>query len=251
LLDVPLERVRGVTADEQPVRLELVREGPQLEAGSMLLRRQRGSLLVSVEHAAGLSDVRTLVLLEGTLLRGARGLRARLPSDFDQRSQGLAFSCGFSGERGGRREAAALVRGPAAGGGFGRSRAALLARRRGLGRIGPRLARPVSCRYARASERGSQPISSRRRALRKGGGAVPQARRRARHASGRAGLRGLALSALVLGSFGALKAKTGWFFIVPASVACFVLAARRAARSLGAGLPHAVPQRGSGPARGP
>jgi hypothetical protein len=95
--------VRRARADALPVRLELLREAPDQPPASMVLRRARGHLLVSVERTGGARDVETLVRLDGRLHRGTRGVRARLPADFDRRPEGIPFACGFEGERAGER----------------------------------------------------------------------------------------------------------------------------------------------------
>lgn len=97
VLDAPLERRRRAVADALPVRLEMLREGPRDAQATMIVRRRGSELALSVESTGGLSDVRALALIEGRVFRGARGLRVRLPRDFDARREGIEFSCGFTG----------------------------------------------------------------------------------------------------------------------------------------------------------
>lgn len=104
LVDAALERVRSASVGDVTTRLELLREGPRAEPATMLVRRRGSSLLVSVESPGGLADVRTLVTLDGRVEHGARGVRVRLPRDFDQRAGGVPFTCGFFGSRDGERE---------------------------------------------------------------------------------------------------------------------------------------------------
>jgi len=102
LLDAPLERVRRLELGSHALRVPLLREAPGAAPATMLVRRHRGSLLVSVERGAAIAGLRTHVLLEGQLHHGARGVRVRLPRDFDQRAEGLEFCCGFEGRLDGR-----------------------------------------------------------------------------------------------------------------------------------------------------
>jgi glycerophosphoryl diester phosphodiesterase len=104
LVDAALVRVRSASASDVTTRLELLAEGPRAEPATMLVRRRGSALLVSVETPGGLADVRTIVSVDGRVEHGARGVRARLPRDFDQRAAGVPFTCGFTGMRDGRRE---------------------------------------------------------------------------------------------------------------------------------------------------
>lgn len=103
LFDAPLERQRRALADALPVRLSMLREAPDDADATMVVRRRGSELLVSVERTGGLSDVRALACLDGRVVTGARGLRIRLPRDFDARLEGVRFSCGFHGMSAGER----------------------------------------------------------------------------------------------------------------------------------------------------
>lgn len=98
LLDVPLKRVRTAIADVIAVRLSMLRESAGDAPASMTLRRHHEHLLVSIESTGGWKDARTIVHLDGRFHYGGRGVRVALPSDFDRREHGLAFSCGMQAE---------------------------------------------------------------------------------------------------------------------------------------------------------
>lgn len=95
LLDAPLVRARAVFADDQAVRLPLLRESPEDSEASMILRRRGRHLFVSIENPGGLPDARTIVNVDGRFHHGGRGVRVLLPEDFDRRPGGIAFSCGI------------------------------------------------------------------------------------------------------------------------------------------------------------
>jgi glycerophosphoryl diester phosphodiesterase len=95
MLDAPLKRTRTAIADVIARRLKMLRESPRDAEASMTIRRHRQHLLVSIESSGGWKDARTIVYLDGRFLYGGRGLRAVLPPDFDQRREGIAFSCGM------------------------------------------------------------------------------------------------------------------------------------------------------------
>jgi glycerophosphoryl diester phosphodiesterase len=97
LLDAPLHRVRCVRADESARRLVLLEERPGDRPASITLRRQGRELLLALENEGGLEAPHLIATLEGHLVRAGRGLRLRLPEDFDQRARGLAFNCGIEG----------------------------------------------------------------------------------------------------------------------------------------------------------
>lgn len=104
LLDAPLERVRTAIADGLPTRLTLLRESKSDGPATMLLRRRGANLLVSLESGFDPKLAHTVVFLDGRYFFGARGVRVPLPRDFDQRREGLRFSCGvFTLEDGERR----------------------------------------------------------------------------------------------------------------------------------------------------
>ncbi len=102
-LDAPLERRRTSVLDAVTRRLSMLRESPNDPPASMTLRRYRGYLLASIEDAGGLADPHTIVHLDGRTYHGGRGLRARLPEDFDARAEGVPFSCGMWAAKDGER----------------------------------------------------------------------------------------------------------------------------------------------------
>jgi len=101
LLDAPIRRVRTAVADGIARRLTLLAESPRDPAASMSLRRNGQHLLVEIENDGGLAEAHTIVHLAGETVRGGRGLRVRLPEDFDASAEGIAFSCGIEGTRDG------------------------------------------------------------------------------------------------------------------------------------------------------
>lgn len=103
LFDAPLARVRTLRADALTQRLVLLRESPRDPQASMTLRRHRRWLFASIENAGGSIDARAVLHLDGREYIGGRGVRAALPDDFDQRSNGISFSCGFVAMQGGER----------------------------------------------------------------------------------------------------------------------------------------------------
>jgi len=94
LLDAPLERVRTALADALATRLTLLRESKEDPPATMLLRRRGRSLFVSLESGVDPKSAHTVVYLDGEYSFGARGVRVPLPEDFDQRREGVRFSCG-------------------------------------------------------------------------------------------------------------------------------------------------------------
>lgn len=103
LLDAPLARVRTATADALAQRLTLLRESPGDAPASLVLRRRGRELFVAIENAGNLEDAHTIVFLDGRFHRGGRGVRARLPQDFDARREGVPFSCGIEASAAGER----------------------------------------------------------------------------------------------------------------------------------------------------
>lgn len=103
LLDAPLARVRTLRADALTQRLVLLRESPRDPVATMTLRRHRRWLFASIESSGGFDDPRAVLHLDGREYIGGRGVRAPLPDDFDQRPEGLAFSCGFVATKNGER----------------------------------------------------------------------------------------------------------------------------------------------------
>jgi glycerophosphoryl diester phosphodiesterase len=103
LLDVPLRRERRTLADGLARRLTLLAERPGDPPASLTLRREAGQLIVALENAGGLDDAHCVARLGGEVVRGGRGLRLSLPASFDQRPDGLPFSCGIEGKCDGER----------------------------------------------------------------------------------------------------------------------------------------------------
>ncbi len=99
LLDAPLERVRTAVADGLARRLWMLREHPAFPAASLNLRRQGRELIVQLEDVRGLVDPHVVVKLAGETVRGGRGVRLRLPAEFDRRSEGTPFTCGIEARR--------------------------------------------------------------------------------------------------------------------------------------------------------
>jgi len=102
LLDAPLTRVRLLRSDAVAQRLSLLAERPGDPPASMIVQQSRRDLLVSIESPGDLEDAHVLAHLAGHTARGGRGLRLRLPEDFEERAAGVAFSCGIEGRRGGK-----------------------------------------------------------------------------------------------------------------------------------------------------
>jgi hypothetical protein len=94
LLDAPLERVRRAVADGLPTRLVLLRESKSDGQATLLLRRRGRQIFVSLESGVDPRQAHTVVYLDGQYHFGARGVRVPLPEDFDQRREGVRFSCG-------------------------------------------------------------------------------------------------------------------------------------------------------------
>jgi glycerophosphoryl diester phosphodiesterase len=97
LLDAPIRRTRFAVADAIARRLTLLNESPRDAAATMNLRRHGAHILVEIENDGGLQEAHTVVHLAGETARGGRGLRARLPEDFDATPNGVPFSCGIEG----------------------------------------------------------------------------------------------------------------------------------------------------------
>ena len=96
-LDLTLRRVREAVLARTTLRLALLAEEPHQAPASLSLRRRGPDLLLAIENAGGLDDAHLLVHLDGHYRRAGRGLRLRLPADFDRRPEGVAFSAGFDG----------------------------------------------------------------------------------------------------------------------------------------------------------
>ncbi len=97
LLDAPLRRERVTTADGLSRRLMCLRDSPSEPQASLTLRRDRGSLLLSVEDPGPLDDPHVIARLDGETVRGGAGLRLQLPAGFDSLTRGIPFSCGIEG----------------------------------------------------------------------------------------------------------------------------------------------------------
>lgn len=92
LLDGPLERVRVVPADPLPLRVPLLSSGPHQLPRTLLVRRHRQQLLVSMEGARAWADLRLDVRVGDTVQSGARGVRVSLPPDWDLDADGIALA---------------------------------------------------------------------------------------------------------------------------------------------------------------
>jgi hypothetical protein len=103
LLDAPLVRTRTLVADALAQRVVLLKEAPAQGQATMTVRRHRGDLLVSIESPDGHRDARAIVRVEDRVVIGGRGVRVRLPADFDDRPEGIDFSCGFVAQQSGER----------------------------------------------------------------------------------------------------------------------------------------------------
>ncbi|MFT5285431.1 MAG: glycerophosphoryl diester phosphodiesterase [Planctomycetota bacterium] len=98
VLDAPLHRIRTIRATTETQRLPMLIEGLRAKPASMTVRREGNRLMLAVENPGGLEHPKVLVRLGAQQFRGNRGLALSLPVDFDQKTLGLAFSCGFEGE---------------------------------------------------------------------------------------------------------------------------------------------------------
>ncbi len=97
LLETTLRRVRQARADGRSQRVEMLRERPGQAAASMTVLRRVDSIVLRVENAGGLQDVRALARLDGQTWSGGAVVRIPLPAGFDDLKRGVAFSCGFWG----------------------------------------------------------------------------------------------------------------------------------------------------------
>jgi glycerophosphoryl diester phosphodiesterase len=97
VFDAPFARRRHAVADVITRRLSMLRESPGDSEASMTMRRRGRELHVAVENSGGLIEPRAWVRLEGEDRFGGRGVRLRLPEDFDRRIGGVDFACGFLG----------------------------------------------------------------------------------------------------------------------------------------------------------
>jgi glycerophosphoryl diester phosphodiesterase len=99
VLDAPLARVRTLALRPDALRLAMLRERPGDPSASMTLRRRGQELLAWVEDAGGLSDPQAICRIDSDVRTGGRGVRIRLPEDFDARPGGVAFALGFEGRQ--------------------------------------------------------------------------------------------------------------------------------------------------------
>ncbi|MEX1025569.1 MAG: glycerophosphodiester phosphodiesterase family protein [Planctomycetota bacterium] len=100
VFDAPLERIRHLRFDGRPVRLALLMERPDMEPSSLVVRTRGRDLLVEVEDAGGLEDVRAWVRVGFHVRRGGRGVRLPLDATFTDPDGSLPFSVGFQGRAG-------------------------------------------------------------------------------------------------------------------------------------------------------
>ena len=96
-LDAPLVRIRRAVLRTTSTRLLCLAEEPGGAVASLGLRRRGSELVLEIEHAGGLTEPHVAAVLDGELRIGTRGLRMRLPEDFDDRSEGTPFSAGVMG----------------------------------------------------------------------------------------------------------------------------------------------------------
>ncbi len=97
VLDAPIERIRRVVARDVAVRLEALRESPGQRPASFAMRRRGAELVCEIEDDGGLAEAQIHVHLDGETYPGSRGLRLRLPRDFDLRPEGLRFTVALTG----------------------------------------------------------------------------------------------------------------------------------------------------------
>lgn len=102
-IDAPLVRARTAVADTAPQRLFLLRDGPRDTPATLVLRRRAQHVTVALESPGRLHDPRVVVRLAGRTHAGARGVRVPLPDDFDERVDGVPFTCGLSAWQDGER----------------------------------------------------------------------------------------------------------------------------------------------------
>lgn len=97
LFDAPLVRRRIATADGLARRLEMLVEGPNDPTATIVLRRDGRDMILSLENPGELEDAHLVARLGSEVARGGRGLRLRLPHDFDDLPLGVPFTCGIEG----------------------------------------------------------------------------------------------------------------------------------------------------------
>ena len=96
-LEAPFHRLRELRLDGSTQRISMLREHPEDREATMTVRRRGRELLVALEGAGGLEDPSVIAHLCGRTHFGGRGLRLQLPADFDERPEGVPFSCGMTG----------------------------------------------------------------------------------------------------------------------------------------------------------
>jgi hypothetical protein len=97
--DATLHRVRSVALRDTALRLPLLAESPREPAASVNVRRSGRDLLVALENAGDLLDARLVVDLDGAQVHAPKGVRLRLPEDFERRPGGVPFAVGLEGRR--------------------------------------------------------------------------------------------------------------------------------------------------------
>jgi glycerophosphoryl diester phosphodiesterase len=97
VLDAPLVRRRVALARSVRMRHTCLAEAPGREPATFTLERRGRSLVVALESAAGLTDARVVVRLDGRTVHGASGVRLDLPRDFDAHRAGIDFSVAVLG----------------------------------------------------------------------------------------------------------------------------------------------------------
>lgn len=97
LFDAPIHRRRIATADGLARRLEMLNERPGDVRATITARRLGRDMILSLENPGGLENAHLVARLGGTIVRGGKGLRLRLPERFDSVPVGEPFSCGIEG----------------------------------------------------------------------------------------------------------------------------------------------------------
>ena len=97
LFDAPLRRRRLATADGLARRLEMLHERPSDLPATISARRVGRDLILTLENPGGLEDAHLVARLGREVARAGRGMRLRLPAEFDAVPLGVPFSCGIEG----------------------------------------------------------------------------------------------------------------------------------------------------------
>jgi len=95
VLDHPLERTRTLHLGRGVRRLKLLCEGPVDLPASMTVERRGRELVAAVEDSGGLGEPEALIRVGSRVRTGRRGVRVRLPEEFEP--EGLPFCVGFRG----------------------------------------------------------------------------------------------------------------------------------------------------------